>query len=772
MAIEKANVENIYPLTPMQEGMLFHALKEPRSTAYFEQMSWRVRGVVDVPLLERCWNALIRRHATLRSLFTHQNADRPLQIVLRERPLTIDVHDLHAADRDATDPRAAINAFKSADRARGFALDADPLLRVAVLNLGDDEQEIVWSHHHIILDGWSVGLLLGELLELYRVGRRGEQHALAPITPFSRYVKWLEARDRDASLAFWQEALQDLAEPVTVPHTRTESSIATRGTAVFDLGERATSELNALASGLDVTVPVVLHAVWALLLARYNDAADVVFGSVVSGRTPDVPGIERMVGNFINTIPVRVRFERDQTFADLAARMHADAARAEPHHVVPLGRIQSARHAGDALFGTLVSYASYPIDATLKQDPAGTLGFAIEDVAHEEQTHYDVDVQFVPSVDLHVRITYAQGLYEPSQIDAIAGHFRAIVDAVLRDAQVRVDAIELLTADERAHLLRGLVQWQNDSEAETLVSAFERRAAAMPDQCAVAASDGRLTYGELNARANALARRLREACTIAPDDRVALLLGRTTELAIGILGVLKAGACYVPLDPALPEDRVDFILNDAECRAVVVGENNDNPSSALRAPSPLTRGEGHSAPATPDSSVFAHSPGSAAGVAFSPPRGEKVPKADEGYVLVSVTAAEETADIPNPPPAASASNLAYVIYTSGSTGVPKGVMIEHAAACRSTSTTATPGRCASRSSPRTASTPPYNNSSPRCCTATRWCWSMKPRAATAPRSIASSSTGTSTSSTAPPRCSRPSRTRAASTPCAAACATR
>jgi amino acid adenylation domain-containing protein/non-ribosomal peptide synthase protein (TIGR01720 family) len=554
----KANVENIYPLTPMQEGMLFHALKEPRSTAYFEQLSWHVRGVIDVPLLERCWNALIRHHAVLRTAYAHQNTDRPLQIVLRERPLTIDVHDLRG-----TDPAAAVKAFKAAERARGFALESEPLLRVAVLTLGDDEHEIVWSHHHIILDGWSVGLLLAELLELYRTGLRGEHYALEAVTPFSKYVKWLEARDRDASMVFWRNALQELTDPVTLPHTRADAPTGARGTAVFDLGVSATSALHALASRLGVTVPVVLHAAWALLLARYKDSADVVFGSVVSGRTPEVAGIERMVGNFINTIPVRVRIEHGQTFADLVARIHADAARAEPHHAVPLSRIQSLHHSGDALFGTLMSFANYPVDPRLNNG-AGVeeVGFIVDRVSHAEQTHYDIDVQFIPSADLHARITYAKHLYEHSQIEAIGGHLRTILAEVSRDENLPVDTADLLGNVWSAAAAAAAFVC---NQSETLVTAFDRQAAATPDACAVEAPNGRLTYRELNARANALAQRLH----VSPDDRVALQLERGIELAVGILGVLKAGACYVPLEPALPLDRIELIVRDAACRTVI-----------------------------------------------------------------------------------------------------------------------------------------------------------------------------------------------------------
>jgi amino acid adenylation domain-containing protein/non-ribosomal peptide synthase protein (TIGR01720 family) len=630
MSTARANVENIYPLTPVQQGILFHALLEPRSQAYFEQLSWRVHGDVDVAAFEFSWNALIERHAILRSLFVHEGTDNALQVVLRSRPIVVEEADLRGSGAEQ-----ALEAYKAADRARPFVLSRDPLLRVAVLRLADDRYDIVWSHHHIILDGWSVGLVVAELLEIYRARRAGTRAALPSVTPFARFVKWLQAQDQDAAARFWTGRMSDCTERTTLPHTRGGSAqcATQRGAISFGLGIAATAGLHALAASRGVTLAAVLHAIWALLLGRYSDATDVVFGSVVSGRTPDIPGVDGIIGNFINTIPVRVRLDQAVTFDDLLALMQCEAAQAEPYQHAALSRVQAAHRLEDGLFGTLVSLANYPVDPRLTgQSGRPAPGFVVEAMTHIEQTHYDVDVQFVPAADLQVRITYATRFYDISQIAGIEGHFRAVVAAVIGRAGVRLDEIDLVTGEERAALLGEACHDAPRVPQDTLDAAFERQAAQTPDRIAVTAADGRLTYADLNRRANRLAHRLRSVAGIAPDATIAVMLGRGTEMAVGLLAVLKSGGAYVPLEPALPRDRVAYIVENAGCKAVLASSMT---AAAARA-----------------------------------------------AALVPVVDMDDPGSEPATAPDAGVrpSDLAYVIYTSGSTGRPKGVMIEHRSA--------------------------------------------------------------------------------------------
>ena len=445
----------------------------------------------------------------------------------------------------------------------------------------------------------------------------------------------------------------------------------------FELGTAATAAIDATAARLGVTVPTVMHAAWGYLLARYNDATEVVFGSVVSGRTPELPGIERMVGNFINTIPVQAVIRPEMTVAELLARMHLDAAAAEPHHHAALTRVQAASPLKHDVFGTLVSFANYPVDrGEPSADEAGALGFVVESFSHSEQTHYDVDAQFIPGPNLRVRITFKSEAYERDQIDALAGHFRTIVAALSADEHATLGSVDLLSPAERARLLGNagiagiaglksrttyphvLDPGANDSRATGgLAEAFERQARAEPDRLAVVAGDERLTYRALHDRATQLAQRLAAVCPLQPDDRVGLLLDRGAGLPVGILAALETGGCYVPLEPTLPPERLRYILANAGCRLVLACASTVDRARACTAVPVVDLDEAAAAGLKPRH----YEPGDAGGSEKPFPGGPHTVDRSGGALA---------------PPGAVGDSLAYVIYTSGSTGQPKGVMIE------------------------------------------------------------------------------------------------
>lgn len=630
MDVTKANVKNIYQLTPLQEGMLFHALLEADSSAYFQQLSCEIRGHLDLAQFAESWNELVRRHEVLRSVFIHEGTDRPLQIVLKERKVDLTVVDLHQNPRD---PAVLIEEFKAAERARPFDLSRDLLLRVAVLSFGSDRYEFIWSHHHIILDGWSVSLLLGELLEIYNATRSGNRPTLAPVTPFSRYIKWLEAKDREASVRFWRTALEGYAQRLGIPFSREKQSenFSEHDTFTFAIEKDATEKLHVLTARLGITLYTALQTAWALLLARYNGVSDVVFGSVVSGRSPEIFGVERMIGNFINTIPVRVKIHPELTFAQLLAQVQQNALAAEPHHYLPLSRVQAESGLHEGLFDTLVAFANYPVETRV--DALGDVskyGFRIGKASHFEQTHYDFDLQFLLTDQLHIRIGYEKHLYDEAQIHRAAKHFRAVLDAMLANECALIGSVDFLTDHERQRILKLLSGPRAPYSTElSLTQLFEQQVRRTPEQVSVKAGALCLSYDELNEQANRLAHQLREAYHIGPDERVGLLLDRDVGMIVGMLAVLKAGGSYVPIEASLPADRIRYVLTNSDCRIVLT--------------SPTTYSLAKEVTTKPIVNLAAIPDGPAADLL----------------------------------PSANGQSLAYVIYTSGSTGHPKGVMIEH-----------------------------------------------------------------------------------------------
>ncbi|WLQ16684.1 amino acid adenylation domain-containing protein [Hahella aquimaris] len=642
MTVTKKDIKNIYPLTPVQEGMLFHALLEPESSAYFQQTAWRLRGELDADAFEQAWRLLAQRHDLLRTLFSHQQSDQPLQIVLHQLPPHIERQDLRHIDSLRSD--AYCRHFRDNERRLGFDLSQGPLWRISLLRLEDDLWEVVWSHHHILLDGWSYGLLLSELLATYRSLRQGEdaetQLNLTPTPPFSRYTRWLAAQDQAASAEYWRTYMDGFSEP-TEPPFRTYRPDAQPESAElsFQLSRGQTERLQSLCAQHGVTLNALLQATVATLLARCCDQEDVTFGTVVSGRPADLQGVEHMVGPFINTVPCRIRVDPERNLLQLAQTLQQRHLASAPHHYYPLAKIQSAAgFAGQdqGMFNLVMAVENYPVDALVKRAAdQSDLGFAVEDVFSFEKTHYDFDLQFMPGERLQGKLIYNRGRYEPAYVESIPLIFQTIIESFCSNIEVKVAAIPLLS-EASLELLRDVsegLSWRPDSD--TLIDRFLRQAQASPQRIAVSDGDAQLSYEALREAANRLARRLAEL-DVADDEPVGLCTGRSVNLAVGALGILSAGGAYLPLDIAQPEARLRQQIVDSGLR-IIVADNGT--LAALR---DIDAGAPVHILALPDAAQHL----------------EAAPELELQRML-------------------RPDQLAYVIYTSGSTGVPKGVAVEH-----------------------------------------------------------------------------------------------
>ncbi|MBT7590555.1 MAG: amino acid adenylation domain-containing protein [Candidatus Scalindua sp.] len=577
MDLTKQNVKNIYPLSPMQEGMLFHSLADRESQAYFQQTSWRIQGNLDVATFEASWNELTRRHDVLRTNFIHTNTDRPLQAAFKERRIYFTFQDVRHLDDGKR--QAFRQRFKEDDKNRPFDLSRDALMRVGVMRLGEKDYEVVWSHHHILMDGWSVGILLAESLDIYRAFRRGDRPNLPPVIPYSRYIQWLEARDSGESKRFWQDYLSGYGRAVVIPETsflRKDAEDRHEETS-FEIEADMVASLQGLAAHHNVTLNTVVQSVLAVLLSRYNNVPDVVFGAVVSGRTHEVAGIERMVGNFINTIPVRIKPRADMTVQDLLQEAQKDALACEPYHYYPLNRILSLSSLKQGLLGVVMALANYPLDEQVKKSlDAETFGFSVEEVKTFERTHYDFDIHFIPETDgrMRVKMTYNTRLYDADQILRIGGHYRTIAQEFIENSQTRIGNIDVLTPQERQQILIDF----NETDRlvpthETLTELFEKQSEKTPDAVALVCGEQSITYRELNEMANRLARYLREKFDVRPNDLVGVMLERSERFIIGILGVIKVGGAYLPLDPKHPEKRIASMLRDSGAKLLLTGEH-------------------------------------------------------------------------------------------------------------------------------------------------------------------------------------------------------
>jgi amino acid adenylation domain-containing protein len=633
--LAKENVRDIYPLSPMQEGMLFHALMDAGSASYFQQTAFRVAGQFDVPSVEQALDLLVARHDVLRTVFKHSGAELPLQIVLKEWPADFRYEDLSGL-ADGAQKEEYVRRFKEADRARTFDLTRDALMRVSLLRLADDAYEFVWSNHHILMDGWCVGTLVAEFFEIYYARRDGQPYQLPEPRPYSDYIKWLGRCDKEAARDFWRQYLEGFTERVSFPTQRPARQAGyLRERVTFVLGAELTAGLRQLANSRRVTLFQVVESVWGLMLSKYAGAADVVFGSVVSGRPAEIEGVEQMIGLFINTIPVRIRFEPEDAFTDTLAQVKAGSLAGEDHSYFPLNEIQAVSGVRQGLFDHILVFHNLP-PALRPEVHEGRATASLAGVDKFEQTSFDLCVDISVGDALTFDLTYNGHVHERAFIERTARVLERVAEQVLERPEARFREVSLLAEPDRELLARFNATERRFPLDRSIVRVFEEVAAAKPDATAVVYGEKAVSYGELNARANRLARHLLAQASLGADDRVALLMERSDVMLESILAVWKAGAAYMPVDPAYPAPRVVTMVADSGAGLVLTDAGADD-DALLEELSTVTR----------------------------------VIRLDRAAGEV---AAQTHADLNIP---FDPSSLAYVIYTSGSTGAPKGVMVEH-----------------------------------------------------------------------------------------------
>ncbi|TDC69399.1 amino acid adenylation domain-containing protein, partial [Actinomadura sp. GC306] len=631
----------VLPLTPLQEGFLFHTLvDEPSGNVYVVQHVIDLRGPLDAAALRRAMQAVLDRHAPLRAGFVRLDDGRIVQAVPGGR-VTVPWREVDLSELGETERAARAEAVAAEENARGFDLERPPLLRCTLVRHDRDHHALVLMFHHIVADGWSVQVMLRELLEFYEHPGAADAgpRTPAPLTPYRDYLAWLAGRDRDAAQAAWRAALDDLDGPTlladTLPAPPAGDAPARRRADVrFDLPEETTAALADRARRHGLTLGTLVQGAWGLLLGRLTGRGDVVFGTAVSGRFADIPGIESMVGMFVNTLPVRMWWRPGEPLAAALARLQDAQSALVDHQYLGLARIQRLAGEGE-LFDTLVVLENYPEERDLR-DPSGTVGITGVDFTNVEQ--YPLALIVLPGRRLALRIDHDAARIDAATAERIAARLTAVLEALAADPARPVAALEPPSAAERAGA--ALAGEPVRPAARTLhgmiaARAAAARAAAAPDAVAVIGDgpDATLTYAALERRADAVARRLLARGT-RPGDIVAVAVPRSPELVAALLGTLRAGAAYLPLDVDLPADRLAYLLADSAARTV------------------LTTRE-------------------AAG---------RVPEAD-GVARVLLDEDGAPGD-GHPDPAgepAGPEHPAYLLYTSGSTGRPKGVLVPHRA---------------------------------------------------------------------------------------------
>ncbi|APH35837.1 non-ribosomal peptide synthetase [Bacillus subtilis] len=623
---QQPEIQDIYPLSFMQEGMLFHSLLDHDSRAYFEQAVFTISGQLDRERFQKSIDAVFERYDIFRTTFIHKNVAKPRQVVLKNRPSRVQFHDISHLDEKAQDKYA--DRFRKEDKDKGFDLQSDPLMRVSILKKAPERYVCIWSHHHIVMDGWCFGIVMKEFLMIYQSLGDGRLPSLEPVQPYGKYIKWLMKQDRKEAEIFWKTRLADLEQSASLPKKSAEPN-GELEQAVFTISEEQTNELKNIAARAGATLNTVFQALWGLLLQRVSRCDDAVFGSVVSGRPSDLAGVEKMVGLFINTIPVRVK-SGSFSFLELVRHLQQETLQAEAYSYYPLYDIQAQSPLKQALFDHIIVFENVPAQREIENvSQAGSFDFAVEDFTMEEVTNYGCSIKVIPGNSLYIRLNFDTGIYDRVFMKNIETFLRHMMKSVISDPEMSASEIALLDACEARNMLDAFNRTETvEPPAPTLHGLFTRRAALSPHRPALRFPGGMLTYAELDQYTDRLAVRLRQK-GVRKESMVGVLAERSPEMVVSVLAVLKAGGAYVPLDPEYPEDRLRYMLDD--CGACLLL-------------------------AQPGLSV----PG------FS---GETLEAS-----LSSLTSEAETGAVSDE---ADADSLAYIIYTSGSTGTPKGVAVEH-----------------------------------------------------------------------------------------------
>jgi len=516
--VDRKNIEDLYKLTPIQQGMLFHSLYTPETGVYFEQFGWTINGALHVPVFERAWQYVVDQNPILRTAFFWEDLDEPLQVVQRRAQLptiVLDWSDLSPEEQDAE-----FAAYLEADRQQPFELTEAPLMRVTIIRGGPEKFHVVWSYHHLLLDGWSVPLVLQDVFAAYNALGTDQPPRLRRRRPYRDYLAWLRKQDLQEAESYWRGVLSGFTAATPLPLDRAPGSIATSADDFARLqivcSSEETEAIQTLARQERLTINTVVQGAWVLLLNRYSAQRDIVFGATVSGRPAELAGSETMVGCFINTLPVRVQIDPNATLRDWLQTLQQQQAELRQYEYSPLVQVQTWSDVprGEPVFESIVVFENYPAEA-FGQSP-NTQIF--------QKTNYPLTLVAVPTPTLTLRIGYETQRFDDATIERLLEQLRFLLETLAEQLDRRVTDVDFMAAAERQRLL---VEWNatavpypQDVCLHTLIAEQAQRA---PEAVAVVFENQSLSYAELDARSNQLAHYL-QTLGVGPEVRVAICL--------------------------------------------------------------------------------------------------------------------------------------------------------------------------------------------------------------------------------------------------------
>ncbi len=634
MAKINKNIENVYQLTPLQAGMLFHSIYDKRSTAYVVQNVFSVDYNMDNKSISQALELLSRRYSILRTAFIYEGMKDIYQVVLSERFPEMKYYDFIELKNEIK--KEKLDNIILDDIKRGFDLKNDTLIRVIHIRYADGIDKIIFNMHHIIADGWCCQKLFSDFYNYYLQLKTGKSYKVLESeienernlsSDYGEYIKWLEKQDKEKAKKYWQKEMESYDNVIDIRPMKIPESTEDQCRKCFvKLNKKTTEKLKLLARKAGSTINIAAETAVGIMLQRYSGSNDVVFGKVVSGRNADIPGIEDMVGLFINTIPLRVEAGKDETIIGLLKKQQKKSIESANYDYYSLAEIQNMTIQGAELIKVLYVFENY--DSGLKNDALSNTGITVE--SSREKTNYEIAIAvYDEDGEIIFNILYDPNKYCEEEVRLILERLKKICEEMVEKPNAKVSEIKTITESEKQLILNDFNATESEYPRDkTIVELFEEQVKKSPDNTAVIFEGQKFTYAELNARANSLAHKLREL-GVKPDDFVAIIADRSIEMIAGIYGIIKAGGAYVPIDPTYPEDRIKYMFEDCAPKAAVIYtlENINIPENIKVVD-------------LADSSVWEYG--------------------------------NENLEFVNKP-----SDLAYCIYTSGTTGTPKGTMLEH-----------------------------------------------------------------------------------------------
>ncbi|MBD3557662.1 amino acid adenylation domain-containing protein [Planktothrix sp. FACHB-1355] len=626
-------IEAVYNLSPLQAGMQFHSLLSPDSKSYFQQLCCDLKGVLDVEVFQNAWRTVVRRHGVLRTAFVWEGLDKMLQVVQREVDFEIEL--LNFEEFSESVQKHKLDEFLTADKVRGIDLAKAPLMRITLIKTGAENWFLIWSHHHILLDGWSLTIILKEIFAIYEAKLQGIEIDLPPETPYREYIKWINEQDKIPAKDYWENKLKRITHPSRLAVQKNTAVFETQPQAFVEIKKtldiKTTNLIKQFCRENRLTLNTLTQGAWAYLLSRYSGDEKVVFGVTINGRPTDIPNSDEMVGLFINTLPFCVEVKPPTMTLDWLQEIQKQQGELEQFSYSSLVDVQgwSRIPRGTPLFETILVFENFPFTDA---GQSSKLGISIENAFLNEQTNYPLTAVGVPGKEMTLLLSYNTSRFDHETAACLLENWSSVLTSIACEEPRTLSRIKLISNAEEKQLTGGESETIRLSDEEHFLhKIFEKQVESRPRNIAVATENEEISFAELNGFANRLAHFLIARGVVA-ETRVGICLNRCWQMIGAMLAVLKAGGVYVPLNPDTPFERLKFMVEDSKLAAIVTEREllGSLPAEGLHQ--------------------------------FVVGRDERL--------LEKQSAANPNVEV-------EPENEAYIIYTSGSTGNPKGVIAEH-----------------------------------------------------------------------------------------------